>query len=708
MALAPSAGAQVTREGALRQTISENLARGESIATYSLRSGGEETPIVPTTPVTAATGDRVEVSGAMHDGTLVGPVTQAAGTAVGPGGPIFIGPRKVLVLHVKFAGDPEVPWSTETMRQKIFTGAASADVYFQEESRGVIALAGKTDPENGDVTGWLSLDSSGSGCSPNAWGNEALTRASEAGIPLTGYDHFVYVFTKRPGCLWNGMATGGGNSGTIWINGNEDVQTIAHEFGHNFGLLHAGSWTCTRNGTAVQISNSCSTQMYGDVFDAMGNRFPRHNNGWNLAKLGMLGPANIATISEDGTYALRAALSVSPAPTILRIPRTRDAGGNVISWYYLEIRQQGGIFEAVSDLTMTGVSIRATASGSSPETLLIDSTPATSTFLDAPLAVGETFTGPTVRVTTLSAGGGAASVLVEFGDWIDEQAPAAPSAVAASQSAAGVNLQWSASTDDRGVARYVIYRNGSLIGTSPTTSFTDASPPTGLNAYTVYAEDETGNRSPGSAPKVVDVLDMTAPSAPTNVSAFQGSGGVNLIWGASADNVGVLRYVVLRDGSEIGTSPITVFTDASAAPGQHTYTVFADDEAGNRSPGSAPRTVTVVNLATPSPPTDDSDRKKEKAASRVKPALRWQRRPNGTFVFEVDASRNRGVARVSLWLDGKLLRSKKGRVLRLTWKPPAPRCAGVYKFSARAYEPAGNAKVAVTARNRALRLSGAC
>jgi hypothetical protein len=63
---------------------------------------------------------------------------------------------------------------------------------------------------------------------------------------------------------------------------------------------------------------------------------------------------------------------------------------------------------------------------------------------------------------------------------------------------------------------------------------------------------------------------------------------------------------------------------------------------------------------------------------------------------------------VSLWLDGKLLRSRKGRVLRLTWRPPRAHCAGVYRFSARAYEPTGGGKVAATARNRSLRLPGAC
>jgi hypothetical protein len=191
------------------------------------------------------------------------------------------------------------------------------------------------------------------------------------------------------------------------------------------------------------------------------------------------------------------------------------------------------------------------------------------------------------------------------------------------------------------------------------------------------------DRHPYSPPVLVefgDWLDWQAPSAPTSVSAAQGSTDVSLEWSASTDNFGVARYVVFRNGSLIGTSPTTSFTDTSPPVGLNAYTVYAEDEAGNRSPGSAPKAVTVVDMATPS----------------------------GTLAFEVDATCNPGVAYVSLWLDGKLLRSKKGRILHLIWKPPAARCAGVYRFSARAYEPTGKGRVAATARNRSVRLPNAC
>ena len=99
------------------------------------------------------------------------------------------------------------------------------------------------------------------------------------------------------------------------------------------------------------------------------------------------------------------------------------------------------MFENVSDATTTGVSIRVTGESYTPETLLIDANPATATFQDAPLGVGQTFEGGPVRITTQSAGGGAASVSVT----LDEAPPTQPNGLTATAAPGVVNLQWQAS-----------------------------------------------------------------------------------------------------------------------------------------------------------------------------------------------------------------------------------------------------------------------
>jgi hypothetical protein len=190
---------------------------------------------------------------------------------------------------------------------------------------------------------------------------------------------------------------------------------------------------------------------------------------------------------------------------VLRIPRTRTANNAVSSWYYLEIRQTGGVFENVSDATTTGVSIRATAEGT-PETLLLDANPATSTFADAPLKVGETFDGGPVQIKTLSAGGGHATVEVE----VDAEPPSRPQ-LEATVSAEGVQLNW-VSTDNVGVETYFVYRDGKVLTTGSDPSFLDRWAPAGKHDYVVVARDESRNESEPSEPLTVTVPVRSGPT----------------------------------------------------------------------------------------------------------------------------------------------------------------------------------------------------
>lgn len=86
----------------------------------------------------------------------------------------------------------------------------------------------------------------------------------------------------------------------------------------------------------------------------------------------------------------------------------------------------------------------------------------------------------------------------------DTTAPSVPTGLAATtQTSASITLAWNASTDNSGgsgVAGYSVYRNGTLVGSPATPSFTDSA----LQAdtaytYTVRARDNAGNTSAASA-----------------------------------------------------------------------------------------------------------------------------------------------------------------------------------------------------------------
>jgi hypothetical protein len=519
LGLCSPASAAITRSGTLQAVVTDNFQTDRSHTRYSLESGVKETPLLPTA-LMAEPGDRVVVTGEMRDGQLVGAVGGATGEAEAQTSPPDTGrgeaplasqtlaeaaPRNVAVLLFRFPGDPAVPWSPEETRSKIFTASNSVNAFYNEESYGQISLTGKLRPD-GDVFGWFSLATTPVGCPYRTWDDEADQAASDAGIDLSGYQHIVYVFPSRSGCSWGGIADVGGSSANI--DGNAGAGTIAHELGHNLGLQHAGSWTCTSGGARVQISDTCAVSEYGDPFDTMGDVIAnRHNSGWNLAKLGILAPGNVETVDASGTYSIWSALHPTTEPTALRIPRTRSDSGAITSWYYLEVRESGGIFENFADASTTGVSIRASREGFPAETLLLDANPATASFTDAPLGVGQTFDGGPVQIKTLSAGNGRASVEIQ----VDTEPPTAPDDLQAVVDANGARLSWT-STDNVGVERYFVFRDGEQVGSVATPSFLESRPSVGEHDYVVVAEDESLNQSDPSEPLTVTVPAVSGPT----------------------------------------------------------------------------------------------------------------------------------------------------------------------------------------------------
>ncbi|MFC5828166.1 glycoside hydrolase family 3 N-terminal domain-containing protein [Nonomuraea insulae] len=93
--------------------------------------------------------------------------------------------------------------------------------------------------------------------------------------------------------------------------------------------------------------------------------------------------------------------------------------------------------------------------------------------------------------------------------------------------------------------------------------------------------------------------DTTPPAAPgAPVASAITSSSATLTWAASTDNVGVTRYEVVRLQSSAETPAATASTASAALTGlsattSYTFAVYAVDAAGNRSPRSAPVTLTT-------------------------------------------------------------------------------------------------------------------
>jgi acid phosphatase type 7 len=185
----------------------------------------------------------------------------------------------------------------------------------------------------------------------------------------------------------------------------------------------------------------------------------------------------------------------------------------------------------------------------------------------------------------------------------DNEPPTAPSNLTGTAVNGGrVDLSWTASTDNVGVAGYRIFRNSVQIGTTTGTTYSDLTAiPSTSYSYYVVAYDASNNVSPPSNTVTVRTpADTTPPSTPTNLAGTApGPTEVDLTWSPSTDDVGVAGYEIFRDGSQIGTSSSASYADhTTQASTTYTYTVRAYDVGGNRSGQSSPVTVT-----TPAAPT---------------------------------------------------------------------------------------------------------
>jgi chitinase len=191
-------------------------------------------------------------------------------------------------------------------------------------------------------------------------------------------------------------------------------------------------------------------------------------------------------------------------------------------------------------------------------------------------------------------------LVVPGGGGGDTQAPSAPTNLRVTGvTSSSVSLAWNASTDNVGVTRYDVSRDGAVVGGGSATSFTV----TGLASdtsftFTVRARDAAGNVSAASnqvTARTQSGGDTQAPTAPANLRVTMvTSTSVTLVWDASTDNVGVTQYEVLQNGSSIGGGSATNLTVTGLAPAtSYTFRVRARDAAGNMSALSNQVTATT-------------------------------------------------------------------------------------------------------------------
>jgi hypothetical protein len=334
-------------------------------------------------------------------------------------------------------------------------------------------------------------------------------------------------------------------------------------------------------------ASNCTFAEYGDPFSVMGSAGSgRHTHSQQLATLGWASGSALVTATATGNYTLGAAENSASAVKAVRVARGDG------TYLYLELRQPWGTsFDnfSPSDPVVNGVSVRyANDWNTIIQSKLIDTTPATSTWSDAALAVGQSFWDPVsgVTVNTVSLGGGSAVVNLSWG--ADGVAPSQPGNLnAAATGATTARLTWTASTDDRGVTGYRVSRGATVLGTVTGTSYDDSGLVGGTTyQYSVVALDGAGNTStPATKSWTQPIADTTPPSVPGILTGTWTKAKTTLSWGAATDNIGVVGYRIYRNGVQVATTTSRTWSEPRQRNAT-SYYVVAYDAAGNVGPAS--------------------------------------------------------------------------------------------------------------------------
>ena len=147
---------------------------------------------------------------------------------------------------------------------------------------------------------------------------------------------------------------------------------------------------------------------------------------------------------------------------------------------------------------------------------------------------------------------------------------------------------------------YEIYRNGTKIGTTDRTEYTDRNlKPNTIYKYTVFAMDSYWNLSLESEELSAQTLrDTDAPSVPTGLHVSSRTGNtIGLSWTGARDNVGVAGYVLYKNGELLKKLSALEYIDTDVAKDEiNIYKLSAIDAAGNESEKSE---EVVAMVATP-------------------------------------------------------------------------------------------------------------
>ncbi|XXF75432.1 NEW3 domain-containing protein [Myxococcaceae bacterium GXIMD 01537] len=310
------------------------------------------------------------------------------------------GEQRTIVILAAFPGQP-VPSITPFHVESIF---------FEEWNRSLTdywsEVSGGRTWATGDVAGWYTLDQA-YGCDDTGAMREAAINAADADVDFTQYER-IFIVHPMPsqGCSYAGVASLSCNTvttddgpvvaSTAWlVAGNlslytQGVMLVTHEAGHNLSLDHSSSRDFGVEALGA-VGAQGAVDEYGDVFSTMGRWNLGHYAVEHKARLGWLDPGAVTVV--DGTDAT---VTLTPAESSggVKALKVRRGTGND-AWLWLEYRRPVGNYDtSLGSQAYGGAVVHASDASTGAHTYLLDFTPATSSWSDAPLKAGTTWVDP--------------------------------------------------------------------------------------------------------------------------------------------------------------------------------------------------------------------------------------------------------------------------------------------------------------------------
>jgi M6 family metalloprotease-like protein len=441
-------------EGELEFTIEDGVDLKSHRAIYRLHRGqevldvrfsGSEPPVLRSGRKLAVSGVRsgrqvvaseVEVMDAAMDGT---DAAAANGASCGPTGPQNVVTVLVNTPTYKLSSGITPDLVRGALLGNAFAGTSQAtpDISVSDFWEQHSDDRTKIDPAFNTVIGPIQLnsdfnkDSTGASFCDYYGLADAAMKAVDGQVNFQNYTRVQFVLPPNGACSWAGVANVGCRSlssgdGTFtgsmaWLRADtmgsrgRAVQLITHEMGHNLGLSHASSRDFGAEPLGAVGANG-SLSEYGDPTSTMGT----WNYGFYAAshaanQLGWLNQgSNYLTVESSGTYTIQ---NYEGRPAGVKALKVRRGTGNT-AWLWVESRQKTGLYSSTLDATLfTGALIHYEDSSTGGKSHLLDFTPATTSFTDAALPVGQTWTDPysNVSVTVASVTPAAMTVQVNYG-----------------------------------------------------------------------------------------------------------------------------------------------------------------------------------------------------------------------------------------------------------------------------------------------------